>query len=69
MASVAFGSEPYSHSFCRHAQLPLSSAMGLGRVKTLFRGSREKAGPDRPQAAIAAINGLVPTMFITRVRL
>jgi hypothetical protein len=29
----------------------------------------EKPGPVRSQAAIAAISGLVPTMFMTRVRL
>jgi hypothetical protein len=29
----------------------------------------EKAGPVGSQAAIATISGLVPTMFMTRVRL
>ena len=29
----------------------------------------EKPGPVRSQAAIAAISGLIPTMFMTRVRL
>jgi hypothetical protein len=44
-------------------------AMGLGRVKT----SEEDAGYEvqdwASQAAIAAMSGLIPTMFMTRVRL
>jgi hypothetical protein len=45
------------------------SVPGLGRVKTSPGGVGEKPGPVRFQAAIAAISGLVPTMFMTRVRL
>jgi hypothetical protein len=45
------------------------SALGLGRVKT----SEEDAGYEvqdwASQAAIAAMSGLIPTMFMTRVRL
>jgi hypothetical protein len=44
--------------------------MGLGRVKRSLKdvglGSRNLGGS---QAAIAAISGLIPTMFVTRVRL
>ena len=36
---------------------------------TLPKGVGEKAGPVRSQATIAAISGLIPTMFMTRVRL
>jgi hypothetical protein len=36
---------------------------------TLRREAGEKREPVRSQAAIAAISGLVPTMFMTRVRL
>ena len=43
--------------------------MGLGRVKTPPREVGEKPGPARFQATIAAISGLIPTMFMTRVRL
>jgi hypothetical protein len=43
--------------------------LGLGRVKT----SEEDAGYEvqdwASQAAIAAMSGLIPTMFMTRVRL
>ncbi len=46
------------------------SALDLGRVKTGLRdvglGRQE---PGVSQAAIAAISGLIPTMFKTRVRL
>jgi hypothetical protein len=45
------------------------SALGLGRVKTPPREGGEKQGLVRSQAAIAAISGLVPTMFMARVRL
>lgn len=45
------------------------SGLGLGRVKTPFGGVGQKRGPVRSQAAIAAISGLVPMMFMTRVRL
>lgn len=40
--------------------------MGLGRVKTPVHEDDGKRGPVRSQAAIAAISGLVPTMFMTR---
>ena len=36
---------------------------------TLPREVGERPGPVRSQATIAAISGLVPTMFMTRVRL
>ena len=36
---------------------------------TLSREVGEKSGPVRSQATIAAISGLIPTMFMTRVRL
>lgn len=36
---------------------------------TLVREVAEKPGPVRSQATIAATSGLVPTMFMTRVRL
>ncbi len=36
---------------------------------TLSKEVGEKPGPVRSQATIAAISGLVPTMFMTRVRL
>src|SRR5246127_4027486 len=46
------------------------SGLGLGRVETALKevgsGSQE---PRVSQAAIAAISGLIPTMFMTRVRL
>ena len=45
------------------------SAKGLRRVKTPLLEVGEKPGPARSQATIAAISGLVPTMFMTRVRL
>jgi hypothetical protein len=48
----------------------LTSDMGLGRVKTLSKGvdpgSQEAL---ISQAAIAAISVLIPTIFMTRVRL
>jgi hypothetical protein len=46
------------------------SALGLGRVKTVLEdvGSASQE-PGLSQAAIAAISGLIPTMFMTRVRL
>ena len=43
--------------------------MGLGRVKTLTRRSAVTARAEVSQAAIGAISGLMPTMFMTRVRL
>ena len=52
-----------------------SSACGLGRVKTLYRKSLGRAGLNASwfsgfdYARIAAINGWMPMMFITRVRL
>jgi hypothetical protein len=46
------------------------SQMGLGRVKTVLKETgSESQGPVRFQATIAAISGLIPTMFMTRVRL
>jgi hypothetical protein len=46
------------------------SADGLGRVKTLTKEvSRESRERRVSQAAIAAISGLIPMMFMTRVRL
>jgi hypothetical protein len=49
---------------------PGQSALGLGRVKTALQ-SRQclKPKPGGPQAAIAAISGLIPRIFIARVRL
>jgi hypothetical protein len=47
----------------------MMSELGLGRVKTLPGEVGDKPGPVRSQATIAAISGLVPTMFMTRVRL
>src|ERR1700732_2735161 len=47
----------------------LASGLGLGRAKTPSPEGGEKPGPVRSQATIAAISGLVPTMFMTRVRL
>jgi len=46
------------------------SGQGLGRVKTPLRGEIG-SGSWIPgtQATIAAISGLIPTMFMTRVRL
>src|SRR5689334_20104003 len=47
-----------------------TSALGLGRVKTALGASVAGARTlDVSQAAIAAISGLIPTMFMTRVRL
>jgi hypothetical protein len=46
------------------------SVVGLGSVKTALGMSAQAAGiPGVFQAAITAISGLTPTMFITRVRL
>ena len=46
------------------------SGLGLGRVKTALGMSAVAAGaPGVSQAAIAAISGSTPTMFMTRVRL
>jgi hypothetical protein len=44
-------------------------ALGLGCVKTILREGSESQEPRGSQAAIAAISGLVPMMFMTRVRL
>jgi hypothetical protein len=46
------------------------SATGLGRVKTAAKdvGPRSRE-PRLSQTGIAAISGLIPTMFMTRVRL
>jgi len=47
-----------------------TSALGLGRVKTALKWVGSKSRKPRAfQAAIAAISGLIPTMFMTRVRL
>jgi hypothetical protein len=43
--------------------------MGLGRVKTPLGEMRCGMLDPGAQAMIAAISGLIPTMFITRVRL
>jgi hypothetical protein len=44
--------------------------LGLGRVKTNLRGALSQgAGMGVFQATIAAISGLIPMMFIARVRL
>jgi hypothetical protein len=54
---------------CKKVELPMS-LMGLGRVKTVSKGVR--SGSQEAQAsqtAIAAISGLIPTIFMTRVRL
>jgi hypothetical protein len=51
------------------------SDLGLGgdlvRRPTILCGSEtlQRLKPGRSQAAIAAISGLMPTMFMTRVRL
>jgi hypothetical protein len=46
------------------------SVLGLGRVKTALRGALSQgAGMGVFQATIAAISGLIPMMFIARVRL
>ena len=53
----------------------LENSQGLGRVKTLYRKSLGRAGLNASwfsgfdYARIAAINGWMPMMFITRVRL
>jgi hypothetical protein len=44
--------------------------MGLGRVKAALRDvGRGSPGASRSQATMAAISGLILTMFMTRVRL
>jgi hypothetical protein len=51
---------------------PVNYEVRLGswlRKNALAREVGEKPEPVRSQAAIAAISGLVPTMFMTRVRL
>jgi hypothetical protein len=45
------------------------TAQGLGRVKTAADFGPGSQDPDVSQAAIAAISGLIPRMFITRVKL
>jgi hypothetical protein len=45
------------------------SGLGLGRVKTALAMSPWQSAQVVSQATIAAISGLIPTMFITRVRL
>lgn len=46
------------------------SAMGLGRVKTVLEGIWHGRQETRSsQTSIAAISGLIPTMFMTLVRL
>jgi hypothetical protein len=46
------------------------SASDLGRVKTVLRCIwPDGSDPEISQATIAAISGLTPTMFMTRVRL
>ena len=46
------------------------SPLGLGRVKTISTEVGSEGQEARAsQATIAAISGLIPTMFITRVRL
>jgi hypothetical protein len=60
----------YAYSAHRGVYSARMSVPGLGRVKTTLRdvgpGSQE---PGDSQAVIAAISGLIPTMFMTRVRL
>jgi hypothetical protein len=49
---------------------PRMSLVGLGRVKTHLSGCLVAVRPsEAAQAASAAIRGLMPTMFMTRVRL
>ena len=48
---------------------PNMSGLGLGRVKTACEGRQYCEQKPGAQAAIAAISGLIPTMFMTRVRL
>jgi len=47
----------------------LMSEMGLGRAKTVLKAVSYRAGTRASQATIAAISGLIPTMFMARVRL
>jgi hypothetical protein len=51
---------PYMSNF-RNGSWPCKNAFP--------RGAGEKPGPVRSQATIAAISGLIPTMFMTRARL
>jgi hypothetical protein len=45
--------------------------MGLGRAKTVSKGGGSLGSQEArvSQATITAISGLIPTMFMTRVRL
>jgi hypothetical protein len=60
-------------SFLKHHQIgALPSPVGFGSwpCKNAFpRQVDERRGSVQSQAAIAAISGLVPTMFMTRIRL
>lgn len=61
--------EPEVRSLCGMS-LPTSTSMGLARVKNTLPGksvrSQDRLGS---QTTIAAISGLVPTMFMTRVKI
>jgi hypothetical protein len=61
---------PFEWTLVHHSEnrLPMSQ-MGLGRVKTRLRRMSIGILDPEAQATIAAINGLIPTMFMTRVRL
>ena len=55
---------------CCGATADESQLRVLGRVETPFPGKSVRSQEPRlSQAAIAAISGLAPTMFMTRVRL
>jgi hypothetical protein len=55
--------------FQRNA-LMVAMSSGFGRAKCgLKRGHFSTFGPGQPRAAITAISGLVPTMFIIRAKL
>jgi hypothetical protein len=68
--SVALRQWQFRHASETVQSKALTSPMGLGRVETALKevGS-ESQEPRVSQAAIAAISGLIPTMFMTRVRL
>jgi hypothetical protein len=63
------GSNP-EHLLSLAARDSPNGCCGSWPCKNTFPGEGgETAGPVRPQATIAAISGLVPTMFMTRVKL
>jgi len=55
---------------CPEQRDMFKSGSGLGRVKTVSNGVRRGSQEAQAsQAPIAAISGLIPTIFMTRVRL